>query len=346
MVFVQWRIPVKSELSDSTFAIGAVARLTGIPMDTLRIWERRYRAVVPQRSSQNRRFYSRDDVTRLLLIKQLVELGEPVSTVVHLKEMQLRKRLNAQAELQQAGSPVPAPIQRGGNAARVLVFGDVLPYQMRYWSTELQPLDLVGGYNLFNEFEQAVLKYHPEILLLEFPALQAKAVSRVQELMLKAQSQRVIVIYAFATRPLLEGLRKLGVMTLRVPVTPAVLLEACQPPDHQSRPETDFGTHITDIAPRRFSGKQLAMIGGVPSRLVCECPQHLVDLVSRVAAFEQYSLDCELRTSKDAAIHERLHRMTAHARATLESALSYLLESEQIEIPDYEDTEPVTEVTL
>jgi DNA-binding transcriptional MerR regulator len=341
MVFVQWRSPVKSQLSDSTFAIGAVARLTGIPMDTLRIWERRYRAVVPQRSSQNRRFYSRDDVTRLLLIKQLVELGEPVGTVVHLEEGQLRNRLNAHAELQQSGTQVPGSVHRERYAATVMVFGEALPYQMRNWSTELEPLSLVGAYHLYNEFEQAVINHHPEILLLEFPALQAEAVSRIQGLMHIAPSQRVIVIYAFATRPMLERLRKLGVMALRAPVTPALVLEACQLPQHQSRPETDFGAHITDISPRRFSGKQLAMISGVSSRLVCECPQHLVDLVSRVSAFEQYTLDCELRTPKDASIHERLYRMTAHARATLESALFYLLESERIEIPDHEESEPV-----
>lgn len=332
---------MKSELSDSNFAIGAVARLTGIPMDTLRIWERRYRAVVPQRSSQNRRFYSRDDVTRLMLIKQLVELGEPVSTVVHLKEMELRKRLNEHAEIQQAGSQAATPIRREGTTDRVLVFGDVLPYQMSHWITELEPLELLGGHNLFNEFEQAVLKHQPEILLVEFPALQAEAVTRLQELMLKAQCQRIILIYAFATRLLLERVRKLGVITLRAPVTPAILLEACHPPHHQVRAEINFGLHTTDITPRRFNGKQLAMISGVSSRLVCECPQHLVDLVSRVAAFEQYSLDCELRTPHDAVIHERLHRMAAHARATLEGALSYLLESEKIELSDHESAESV-----
>ena len=332
---------MKSELSDSNFAIGAVARLTGIPMDTLRIWERRYRAVVPQRSSQNRRFYSRDDVTRLLLIRQLVELGEPVSTVVHLKEMELRKRLNAHAEIQHAGSQAATPIRREGTTDRVLVFGDVLPYQISYWITELEPLELLGGHNLFNEFEQAVLKHQPEILLVEFPALQAEAVTRLQELMLKAQCQRIILIYAFATRLLLERVRKLGVITVRAPVTPAILLEACHSPHHQVRAQTNFGLHTTDITPRRFNGKQLAMISGISSRLVCECPQHLVDLVSRVAAFEHYSLDCELRTPRDAVIHERLHRMAAHARATLEGALSYLLESEKIELSDHESAESV-----
>ena len=333
---------MKTELSDSTFAIGAVARLTGIPMDTLRIWERRYRAVVPQRSSQNRRFYSRDDVTRLLLIKQLIELGEPVSSVVHLTEEQLRERLDAQAELQHAGTPASNPIHRQERKASVLVFGEALPYQMDHWSSELEPLNLIGGHNLISVFEQAVLKHHPEILLMEFPALQADAVSHVQALMNKANCQRIIVIFAFAPRPLLERLRKLGVMTLRAPVTPALLLEACQRPFHQGLPEKDFGTHITGITHRRFSGKQLAMIGGITSRLVCECPQHLADLVSRVSAFEQYSLDCELRSPKDAATHERLHRMTAHARATLENALAYLLESEKIDIPEHEDSEAVT----
>jgi DNA-binding transcriptional MerR regulator len=32
----------------TSYPISAVAKLTGIPLDTLRAWERRYRTVIPQ----------------------------------------------------------------------------------------------------------------------------------------------------------------------------------------------------------------------------------------------------------------------------------------------------------
>ena len=39
------------------FRIGAVARLTGISPDTLRVWERRYQVTEPQRSASGTRLY-------------------------------------------------------------------------------------------------------------------------------------------------------------------------------------------------------------------------------------------------------------------------------------------------
>jgi hypothetical protein len=47
-------------------------------------------------------------------------------------------------------------------------------------------------------------------------------------------------------------------------------------------------------------------------------------------AFEQYSLSCEQRNDRDAAIHARLYEMTAQARLMLEEALGFLLEQEGI----------------
>ena len=35
---------------ESNYRIGAVSRLTGIPPDTLRVWERRYDLITPMRS--------------------------------------------------------------------------------------------------------------------------------------------------------------------------------------------------------------------------------------------------------------------------------------------------------
>jgi len=64
----------------------------------------------------------------------------------------------------------------------------------------------------------------------------------------------------------------------------------------------------------------------------CECPHHLVQLVSNLAAFETYSQECENRNADDAALHAFLHAATAHARATLESALARVIEAEGIEL--------------
>ncbi len=77
------------------YNIGAVARLTQIHPETIRVWERRYELVVPKRSDSGRRIYSDDDIERLLLVKQLTELGNAVSGLAKLSNQELRGRLTA-----------------------------------------------------------------------------------------------------------------------------------------------------------------------------------------------------------------------------------------------------------
>jgi hypothetical protein len=59
----------------ASLKIGDVARLTELSIHTLRKWESRYRAVVPIRTERGQRRYTRGDVERLLLIKQMVDAG-------------------------------------------------------------------------------------------------------------------------------------------------------------------------------------------------------------------------------------------------------------------------------
>ena len=54
---------------------GVAARLAGVPVNTLRVWERRYKVVGPSLSTGRQRLYSLADVRRLTLIKQLVDMG-------------------------------------------------------------------------------------------------------------------------------------------------------------------------------------------------------------------------------------------------------------------------------
>jgi MerR family transcriptional regulator, light-induced transcriptional regulator len=68
----------------SEFAIKAVAHATGLTVETLRAWERRYEAVVPRRDSMGRRAYSAADITRLRLLRSATELGHPISKVARL----------------------------------------------------------------------------------------------------------------------------------------------------------------------------------------------------------------------------------------------------------------------
>jgi DNA-binding transcriptional MerR regulator/methylmalonyl-CoA mutase cobalamin-binding subunit len=81
----------------------AACRLTGLSADTLRAWERRYSAVQPKRDDNGRRVYDRADVTKLRLLRQAVDLGQPIHRVARLSPEELDNLLR------EARDPEPAP---------------------------------------------------------------------------------------------------------------------------------------------------------------------------------------------------------------------------------------------
>ena len=54
--------------------IKVVATRTGLSKDVIRVWEKRYQAVNPQRSDTGRRLYTDADIAHLLKLKQKLEL--------------------------------------------------------------------------------------------------------------------------------------------------------------------------------------------------------------------------------------------------------------------------------
>ena len=64
-----------ADRTDGIYSIGAVARMLGVPAQTLRAWEDRYQQIVPGRSSGGQRLYSRDQVDQLSFIRNQIELG-------------------------------------------------------------------------------------------------------------------------------------------------------------------------------------------------------------------------------------------------------------------------------
>jgi DNA-binding transcriptional MerR regulator/methanogenic corrinoid protein MtbC1 len=82
----------------SSYPIRAVATLTGIPEDTLRAWERRYRAVTPQRSGRGR-LYSDREIQRLVLLREAVEQGHSIGQIATVSDDQLRALLRKSEDL-------------------------------------------------------------------------------------------------------------------------------------------------------------------------------------------------------------------------------------------------------
>lgn len=76
-------------MASDGFPIRAVSQRTGLPLDTLRAWERRYSAVVPEQGGRGR-LYSEQQVQRLMLLRDVVALGYSIGQVARESDQRLR----------------------------------------------------------------------------------------------------------------------------------------------------------------------------------------------------------------------------------------------------------------
>jgi DNA-binding transcriptional MerR regulator/methylmalonyl-CoA mutase cobalamin-binding subunit len=88
-----------SRLAD-TLSIAAVERDTGLPKDTLRVWERRYGFPQPRRDAQGERAYPLAQVEKLRLLKRLVDSGHRPGQIAALPLERLRRLASACAAAQ------------------------------------------------------------------------------------------------------------------------------------------------------------------------------------------------------------------------------------------------------
>jgi DNA-binding transcriptional MerR regulator/methylmalonyl-CoA mutase cobalamin-binding subunit len=84
--------------------------MTGVSAHALRAWERRYRAVEPQRTPGGARRYSEREVARLRLLRRAVEAGHPIGEVARLSDDEIAERLRAI----RGGNGSPGPAATSG----------------------------------------------------------------------------------------------------------------------------------------------------------------------------------------------------------------------------------------
>lgn len=83
-----------SSATDGLYPIRVAIKLTGLTADTIRVWERRYRAIEPARTEGNTRMYSAADIRRLIQLKEATVKGHRIHRIAGLSDEELA-RLNA-----------------------------------------------------------------------------------------------------------------------------------------------------------------------------------------------------------------------------------------------------------
>lgn len=336
--------PDKTGLEDEAefFEISAVARLTGISSHVLRVWERRYQVVEPNRSKSKRRQYTETDIQRLSLLKALVDNGHSIGSIATLSTDQLEERLSSVLEARDSRDEPEGGAPSG--VCRLGVVGSLLKKAVRDAADATPALQIVGE---FSDVEHLVESLRPgavDLVVIEADTLFPEDIEAVQQMTEMMGLRRAILVYRFAREDLISLLDIKKITALRAPVDAAEIQLACIAdiqlalrslkivPAREPSSSVKVKRLPVDIPDRRFTTEELVRIASISSVIKCECPQHLANLLSSVSAFEKYSEQCEDRNEDDAKIHRYLHETTAAARASLETALAEVMREEGIEI--------------
>ncbi len=123
-------------VSDNQHPIQVVARRTGLSADVIRVWERRYSVVSPQRASNSRRLYSDGDVEKLILLRRATSAGRRIGEVANLSVKKLRELVDTD-ESAAARLPIAKIEQRPSTGSVMEYFDDCLDAVQRFNSQDI-----------------------------------------------------------------------------------------------------------------------------------------------------------------------------------------------------------------
>jgi len=311
------------------YGIGAVARLTGLTDHTIRVWERRYSAVVTARAANGRREYTEADVQKLGLLKVLTDHGVSIGRIAGDSTAELKQRVDSLRDLASGAETL---------AVRVAVLGDFLPRQLLEDAGGTAPLEVCIADSSRERFAADLRQQSVDVVVLERPVLDSETHAEMQRHLSDSGAAHGVIVYSFGRSRDVDAAAKEGIVTLRAPVGCDELCDAVaraarpgsrMPQNPRPQDESPAAWAFAGpVAARRFSPQQLANLAAVATDIECECPRHLAQLVTDLSAFEIYSDRCANRDDEDAALHRYLHRTTAEARALVEAALQKVADAE------------------
>ncbi|WP_297729342.1 MerR family transcriptional regulator [Limnohabitans sp. Rim8] len=330
-----------------TFRSGAVARMAGMPVATLRIWEQRYQAVRPITAASGHRLYSSADVERATLLRRLTAQGHAIGLLAALETEQMREMMHAP----ELTMPANLPGAQKQLAIRAVVVGQALARRLQRLidSQPLMPaLRMVEVFDTLAEAAQAAqhsAKPTVDLLLWQASSLQPGARQELRVAQDAWRAPAAAVLYRFSSAAGRAELTGTGAAVLYEPVDDDSLFQwlASLP-----RAETPSDTTITapkltipstksltqqTLLPPRFGDAALTQFAGLSSAMACECPSHLAGLLLQVSYFETYSGECANRSEADAKLHAYLQQVAGTARMLFEEALEQVAIAEGLPLP-------------
>lgn len=305
-----------------TYRSGVAARLAGLSVETLRVWERRYGVCNTARSEHGQRLYSAGQVRRLGLLKQLVDNGHPIGMLARLTDEQLGAM--------SAGPAAPEHVQAG--PVRVAVVGEALARRIAFAGREGLPLYVQKSCARLDQVADMLGGVIADVLLVELSEPDETSLPLLQAARESVGAPALVVLYRFCSSAIIRTLREQGMLVARVPAEPGELVLLCRAA-LAGQQLAAVGPVATRVMPRRYDDAMLAGLSAAGNSVACECPRHLADILLMLGSFERYSAQCASRTAADARLHGELGHAAGLARGILEEAMARLVQADQLVMP-------------
>jgi DNA-binding transcriptional MerR regulator len=315
------------------YKIGAVATLSGVPVTTLRVWEIRYGAFKPHKSTGKHRLYTQADAVKAGQLRQLCEAGHGISAIANLDAPGLGRLL-----AQQRSAPMASKSQTSaGHKVSMVVVGRAMASRITAHKFTLQflthSIQITDVFEDLSEAALAAINDEPKLVLIKINTLNDSARAQIENWVARHPVLQTIVVYNYGQEGVIEALKVLGMLVRREPmsdyelsdlISSVLLVDASK--------SMGLSGSAALIPARKYSDATLTRIAGISSNILCECPRHVAELIGQLASFEQYSQECLSNSTEDAHLHAYLRAVSGSARALFERALEMVAVHEGISL--------------
>ena len=313
--------------------IGAVSSLSGVPTPTLRVWEMRYETFQPQKTESKHRLYTYDDVLKATVLKRLTDQGHSISSIAQLSTTELNRLLQQQQETNQRKASADLKNQTVSIAVIGLPLAAKIESKKFTFSFNNQAIRISDIFSTVQQALAAKFQKNPQILLIQTNSLHSGVQVDIHRLAQINNALQVIVLYNYGQEPIIESMKRCGMMVRREHISDSDLAELIK---SVLMVNTESSTNILSagllIPPRKYDDIELMRVANISTNVLCECPKHVSEIITQLASFEKYSHECLNNSTEDAHLHAYLSSVSGSARALFESALEMVAKHEGIKL--------------
>ena len=313
--------------------IGAVSSLSGVPTPTLRVWEMRYETFQPQKTESKHRLYSDDDVLKATVLKRLTDQGHSISSIAQLSTTELNRLLQQQQETNQRKASADLKNQTVSIAVIGLPLAAKIESKKFTFSFNNQAIRITDIFSTVQQALAAKFQKNHQILLIQTNSLHSGVQVDIHRLAQINNALQVIVLYNYGQEPIIESMKRCGMMVRREPISDSDLAELIK---SVLMVNTESSANILSagllIPPRKYDDIELMRVANISTNVLCECPKHVSEIITQLASFEKYSHECLNNSTEDAHLHAYLSSVSGSARALFESALEMVAKHEGIKL--------------